>query len=89
MAPRYGKRCQSCSPRRPDFQVIGVVSSAEEALAGAESERIDAAVVDDRLGDHDAREARAETRFQFRTGHHERRAVAGCVRERPRGDGAQ
>jgi DNA-binding NarL/FixJ family response regulator len=38
---------------QPDFRVIAAVRSAEEALATAECERIDAAVVDYQLGDHD------------------------------------
>lgn len=51
------------SPRRafselldaqPDLRVITAVSSAEEALATAERERIDASVVDYKLGDHDS-----------------------------------
>ncbi len=50
------------SPRRgfselldaqPDLRVVAAVSCAEEALAIAERERIDAALVDYKLGDHD------------------------------------
>ena len=38
---------------QPELRVIAAVSSAEEALATAERERIDAALVDHTLGDHD------------------------------------
>jgi DNA-binding NarL/FixJ family response regulator len=51
LAPRRG--FSELLDAQPDFRVIAAVSSAEEALATAEHDRIDAAVVHYKLGDHD------------------------------------
>jgi CheY-like chemotaxis protein len=49
---RHGEDSQSCSTLRRTC-VIAAVASAEEVLATAGRERIDAAVIDHKLGDHD------------------------------------
>jgi DNA-binding NarL/FixJ family response regulator len=50
-APRRG--FSELLDAQPDLRVIAAVSSAEETLATAKRERIDAAVVDYKLSDHD------------------------------------
>ena len=51
LAPRRG--FSELLDAQADLRVIAAVASAEEVLATAERERIDAAVIDHKLGDHD------------------------------------